>query len=61
MPKDKKKRIQRRKMRSYKKLKLFLLAFGLAGNAIGLAFCGYFSLKGNSSIRVSNLLPNFIN
>jgi len=47
MPKERKRKVRRRKMRSFRKLKLFLFAFGTAGAAMGAGLCVVFSFKGN--------------
>ncbi len=43
----KRKRRARRKIHSWKKLRQFLLAFGMAGIAIGVGLCIFYGTQGN--------------
>jgi len=47
MSKTRVKKTRRKQMRSYRKAKLFLWAFAMAGLALGIALIGWFGLAGN--------------
>ncbi len=47
MSKARIKKTRKKRMRSYRKAKLFLWAFAMAGLTLGLGLVGWFGLKGN--------------
>jgi len=53
---QKKKRTKKKRMRSYRKLKQFLWAFGMAGLGLGVLMLGWFGIHGRWDLAAWGLV-----